>query len=159
MNQPQRAEELSPRYENGREMLIAGFSAHYGVANPAGIPAQWQRFGPSIGSMPGKIGGAAYGVIYNSNTEGFDYLTGVEVADTTALPGGFTHLSIPARRYAMFRHRGHVSMIRNTMQEICGTWLPKLDGEPGAPSFERYGDDFDPVTGLGIVEIWIPLKR
>jgi hypothetical protein len=28
-----------------------------------------------------------------------------------------------------------------------------------APSFERYGDGFDPVTGLGIVEIWIPLKR
>jgi AraC family transcriptional regulator len=159
MNQPQSAPELSPRYETSAEMLIAGLSAHYSTANAAGISAQWWRFAPSIGSMPGKIGTAAYGVIYNGDDDRFDYLTGVQVANSTALPTGFTHLSIPARRYAVFCHRGHVSNIRNTMEEICGTWLPELDGERGAPSFERYGDDFDPVTGLGIVEIWIPLKR
>lgn len=159
MNQPQSAPELSPRYEANAEMLIAGLSAHYSTANVAGIQAQWQRFAPSIGGIAGKIGTAAYGVIYGGDDDSIDYLTGVQVADSAALPTGFTHLRIPARRYAVFRHRGHVSNIRNTMEEICGTWLPKLDGEPGAPSFERYGDDFDPVTGLGIVEIWIPLKR
>jgi len=159
MNQPQSAPDLSPRYETGAEMLIAGLSAHYSTADASGIPAQWKRFAPSIGSMAGKIGTAAYGVIYDGDADSIDYLTGVQVADSAALPTGFTHLRIPTRRYAVFRHRGHVSNIRNTMEEICSTWLPKLDGECGAPSFERYGDDFDPVTGLGIVEIWIPLRR
>ncbi len=27
-----------------------------------------------------------------------------------------------------------------------------------APDFERYGEEFDPRTGTGGVEIWIPIK-
>jgi AraC family transcriptional regulator len=27
-----------------------------------------------------------------------------------------------------------------------------------APNFERYGPDFDPRTGTGVVEIWVPIK-
>jgi AraC family transcriptional regulator len=27
-----------------------------------------------------------------------------------------------------------------------------------APDFERYGEDFDPKSGTGNVEIWIPLE-
>jgi AraC family transcriptional regulator len=27
-----------------------------------------------------------------------------------------------------------------------------------APNFERYAEDFDPNTGMGGVEIWIPIE-
>jgi predicted transcriptional regulator YdeE len=37
---------------------------------------------------------------------------------------------------------------------------PRLDEPWGAdaPDFERYGEDFDAQTGLGGVEIWLPLS-
>jgi hypothetical protein len=28
-----------------------------------------------------------------------------------------------------------------------------------APNFERYGESFDPVTGNGGLEIWVPVKE
>ncbi|WP_227699737.1 GyrI-like domain-containing protein [Raoultella ornithinolytica] len=38
-------------------------------------------------------------------------------------------------------------------------WLPESGHEAAdAANFERYGAEFDPRTGTGGLEIWIPLK-
>jgi AraC family transcriptional regulator len=43
-------------------------------------------------------------------------------------------------------------------------WLPRSGHEVAhvvvdAPDFfERYGEDFDPKTGMGGIEVWIPIK-
>lgn len=59
----------------------------------------------------------------------------------------------------MFAHRDHVSAIRRSWHSIWNVWLPNsgchiADG----PSFERYGETFDPVPGTGEIEIWVPIK-
>lgn len=54
-----------PRFENGRTFLIAGLSQRYNSETSAGIPAQWQRFGPYLGHIPGQVGRVAYGVLCN----------------------------------------------------------------------------------------------
>lgn len=78
-----------PRYENARAYLIAGLTARYSQQSKAGIPAQWQRFLPHLGRVPGQVGKVAYGVCYNTDDTGqFDYLCGVEVADFARLPAG-----------------------------------------------------------------------
>ena len=42
---------------------------------------------------------------------------------------------------------------------IWSKWLPESGYEAAdAPTFERYGEEFDGVTGLGGVEIWLPIK-
>jgi len=150
----------SPRLEQGRALLIAGLTGRYGCEGPGGIPAQWQRFAEHIGHIPGEIGDVAYGVVLNSDDLGnFDYVSGVEVADFSDLPEGFVSVRLPARLYAVFHHAEHVSTIRRTMHTIYTQWLPELDYEPDdAPFFERYGPEFDPRTGEGGLEAWIPVK-
>ena len=150
-----------PRFETGRPMLIAGLGARYDCASSAGIPAQWQRFQPHFGHVPGQVGRVAYGVCCNSDDSGnFDYIAGVEVRDFSDLPAEFARLRLAAQRYAVFRHRDHISTIRRTVNTIWNTWLPESGHEAAdAPDFERYDEAFDPLTGNGGLEIWVPVKR
>ena len=124
-----------------------------------GIPAQWQRFEAHAGKVSGQIGSVAYGVCFRFDGEGgMDYMCGVEVAEGSEVPAAFSQFRITKQKYAVFRHRGHVSGIGNTWSAILSQWLPTsgftaLD----APQFEMYGREFDAHSGGGVVEIWIPV--
>jgi AraC family transcriptional regulator len=148
-----------PRFENGRALLIAGLGARYSGESSKAIPAQWQRFGPHIGYIPGQVGCVTYGVCCNSDDDGnFDYISGVAVSSFSDLPADLVRIRIPERRYAVFTHRDHVSTIRRTWNTIWSKWLPESGHQVAdAPDFERY-ENFDPEKGTGIIEIWIPLK-
>jgi AraC family transcriptional regulator len=153
-------ELAEPRFESRKAFLVAGLSVRYGYEScGGGIPAQWQRFAPYIGNVPGQIGSDAYGVRHNSDDNGLDYLCGVEVGEFSQLPPELSRLRVPANRSAVFTHSGHVSAIRSTWSTIWSKWLPKSGHQlADAPDFERYDSRFDPRTGNGEVEIWVPLK-
>ena len=148
------------RFETGKVLLIAGIAQRYTCETSAGIPSQWQRFVPHIGSIPGQIGKTAFGVRCNCDEDGnFDYLCGVEVPDFSTLAPGLSRVRIPAQKYAVFSHQEHVSTIRSTWTTIWTTWLPASGHElVDAPDFERYGEEFDPRTGTGGLELWVPIK-
>ena len=149
-----------PRFEDAKALLIAGLGERYTCETTAGIPALWQRFGPHIGTVPGQVGNIAYGVCCNGDGTGnFDYICGVEVSDFGRLPAEFARVRIAAQRYAVFSHRGHISTIRRTWNTILSQWLPNSEFKAAdAPDFERYDERFDPMTGNGVVEIWVPVK-
>src|SRR5262249_12526419 len=149
-----------PRFETAKPFLVAGLGERYTCESSKAIPAQWQRFQPYIGNIPGQLGRTAYGVCCNSDDEGgFDYIPGVEVSSFADLPAELSRVRIPAQRYAVFAHREHISAIRRTVHTIWSRWLPASGHEAAdAPDFERYDERFDPRTGLGGLEIWIPLK-
>lgn len=149
-----------PRFEDGKPFLVAGLSERYTSETCAAIPSQWQRFGDHFGNVPGQIGNVAYGVCYNADDTGnIDYLCGVEVGDFSALPAELSRLRISPQRYAVFSHREHISTIRRTWNTIWNQWLPASGHIPAdAPNFERYDEKFDPVSGMGGLEIWLPLK-
>jgi AraC family transcriptional regulator len=159
MNENQFASIAAPRFENPGTIRVAGISQRYNDQTSAGIPAQWQRFGPQIARIPALPGGAACGVLCNGDADGnIDYLCGVEVADFAAVPTEFARLTITPQRYAVFSHGGHVAEIRRVWHTIWNRWLPDSGTKVvEAPSFERYGASFNPVTGQGGFEIWIPL--
>ncbi len=49
--------------------------------------------------------------------------------------------------------------IRRTWFTIWNKWLPESGHQVAeAPEFERYGEEFDPRTGTGGLEIWIPIQ-
>ena len=148
-----------PRIVVGKTLLLAGLSERYDCDSSAGIPAQWQRFLPQLGTTPGQVGRVAYGVRFNHDDEGnFDYLCGVEVPDFSRLSRSVGRVRVPAHRYAVFAHRDHVSTIRRTHQTIWSSWLPQSPhAAADAPSFERYGEEFDAATGHGGLEIWLPI--
>jgi AraC family transcriptional regulator len=155
------AEIEAPRFENGKILLIAGIGERCTCQSSAGIPAQWQRFLPHFGSVPGQVGRTAYGVSCNQDDEGnFGYICGVEVSDFSKVPADWSRLRIAPQKYAVFAHREHISTIRSTWNTVWNKWLPESGYEVAdAPDFERYGEEFDPRTGTGGLEIWIPVKR
>ena len=75
------------------------------------------------------------------------------------LPAGFTSLELPARRYAVFPHTGPVSTLDKTIDTIWANWVPDCGLKiASAPCYERYSVEFNPDTGLGGMEIWVPLE-
>jgi AraC family transcriptional regulator len=148
------------RFETAGERSIAGLNNTYDAESRKNIPAQWGRFAPHIGRVPGQIGLATYGVCWNFRPECvFDYLSGVEVAESAKSPPDFTRVALPASRYAVATHEGHISQLPQTIDKIWTQWIPDSSLKPAkAPCFERYDENFDPHSGLGRVEIWIPLE-
>ena len=153
----------APRFENGKLLLIAGLRGHFTMAQFDGVPALWQRF-VSFGRVPGMIGSAYYGLCFPTS-DGIDYLCGVEVSAVSGLPAEFSHATIPAQQYAVFPHREHVSNLRHTLDNIWHKWFPGSGYQPvqpaaGAPAFfERYGEHFNPQTGMDDIEVWMPVRK
>ena len=150
----------SPRVTQGPALLLFGLSQHYGCQSNAAIPSQWDLFLPHLGNISGQVGKIAYGVVYNSDHAGnYDYLCGVEVTEFPSEPREFARLRISPQTYAVFRHRDHISSVNNTWKAIWNRGLADTGHQPAdAPAFERYGEEFDGRTGLGGLEIWIPIK-
>ena len=146
------------RFEDGKTMLIAGLSERCG--DNMNAPAQWQRFVPHIGNIPGQVGWITYGVLCNSDDTGnMEYMCGVEVSDFSRVPAELSRFRIPEQKYAVFFHAGHVSTIRQTWMTIFNKWLPESGYKAsGGPEFEKYAEVFNPATGADGVEIWIPIK-
>jgi AraC family transcriptional regulator len=151
----------APRFTTSKPLLIAGLGERYTWESGAAIPGQWQRFHQSVANFPGRIGPVACGVCCNADDAGnFDYITGVEVPDFSDLPREFSRVRIPEQKYAVFAHSDHVSTIRRTINTVWNQWLPASGLKAvDAPSFERYGENFDSLTGNGGLEIWVPVKE
>jgi AraC family transcriptional regulator len=152
----------APRFETSKPLLVAGIGDRINHQNNgAGIPSQWQQFHQKVGDIPDRVGNIAYGVCCNGDDSGnFDYIAGVEVSDFSDLPREFFRARIPEQKYAVFTHSEHISTIRRTVNTIWNHWLP-ISGfkAADAPNFERYDEKFDPATGNGGLEIWIPVRE
>ncbi len=159
MNEPATSATLVPCIVSGDAMLLVGLKKRYSEATSAGIPAQWQAFQPYIGNIERQIGTAAFGVLCNCDDEGnIDYLTAVEVSAFDDDKPELDLLRISPQTYAVFRHDRHVSEIRRTWKAIFATWSRTTKHKLlDAPQFERYGQNFDPESGNGDIEIWIPI--
>jgi len=150
-----------PYFENGRRMTIAGLREHYTSSSLDQIPALWRRLA-ARGAVPGRIGPVGHAVVFLS-ADGCDYLAGCEVAGVDDLPKELACVELPPRRYAVFSHDGHVAMLRHTFDAIMSIWLPQsglqIAGttDAGAYVLERYGEGFDPRSGLGDIQVWVPV--
>ncbi len=150
----------APRFETLKPTLFAGLVERYDCQSPAGIPGQWQRFQPYLGNISNQAGQDAFGVCYNFDEDGFfDYMCAVEVRDAADLPKEFQSLQTTMQKYVVFRHEDHVASIRATMSAIWSEWFPTSGYQAAkAPTLERYGPEFNGMTGTGGFEIWIAIE-
>ncbi|MFC4308742.1 GyrI-like domain-containing protein [Steroidobacter flavus] len=149
-----------PRFEQGNALLLAGIGARYKCDNKAGIPSQWKRFVPYLDHIPDQVGNTAYGVVYNVDDAGnMEYLCAAQVSDFARTPPELSTLRVSPQRYAIFKHREHISTIGDTLAAIWGQWMP-ASGHQAAdgPLLEVYGPEFDAKTGQGGLEVWVPIK-
>jgi AraC family transcriptional regulator len=149
-----------PRLETLPPLSLLGLVERYDCKSPSGIPDQWQRFSPYVGSIPHQAVRDAFGVCYNFDDAGkFDYLTGVVVQKQERSPFGLVKLDLPQHKYAVFSYGGHIAEIRAVISAIWSDALPNSGYEAiNGPTLEKYGPEFDPNTGLGGFEIWIAVK-
>lgn len=149
-----------PRIEKLAATHFAGIVERYECDSPAGIPDQWQRFLQYFGRIRNQAGRDAYGICYNFGDDGrFDYMTAVEVAPNAQQPFGLVQLDLPAQKYAVFAHGGHVAEIRGVIAAIWSEGLSSAGLEPASgATLEKYGERFDPATGQGGFEIWVAVK-
>lgn len=149
--------------KNVNSRVIAGINEIYASNKQFNAPAQWEKFSQYLGTLPAQKNNVAYGLCnILDNNEGIEYICGVEVTDTDNLPDSFVYKHVPEHTYAVFIHDGHVSTLRKTLDNIAQNWAPSSGYEkPEGENFffERYGEKFDPITGLGDIEIWIPVKE
>lgn len=149
----------APKFVDAKGLLIAGLNQTYTKETRIAIPQQWSRFVPMTEGIADAQGKTFYGVSWNTKPDcGFDYMTGFEATASNNLPPEFTSLKIESSRYAIFAHTGHVSAIPKTIDTIWTSWVPECGLETAkAPCLELYTSEFDPHTGMGGMEIWIPL--
>jgi AraC family transcriptional regulator len=147
------------RFEDSKPLLIAGVCRRYTYETMGEIPGQWAQFGPNFGSVPGQIGMVGYGVCSGGNS--FHYLSGAEVSQVAGLPDDYYAVRLPAQKYAVFPHAGHVSTLCETIDAATNKWLPQSGYKLGDACnfFERYSEEFDPQVAVGAMEVWVPIKE
>jgi AraC family transcriptional regulator len=153
-----------PRLQDRRALLMAGLQEHYTPETMNTIPVQWKRL--PFGRIPGQLGRMTYGVVFNLDEKSgeFDYFCGVEISTISPAHAQLKTYKSPQQKYAIFCHRDNVSRLRDSIHTIFNTWLPtsgQMLANPMATSpnlVEYYGENFDPESGTGDMEVWIPIK-
>lgn len=149
--------------EPGIEMQAAisaiGCTALYHYDAVSGIPGQWQRFMSDLRASSACVRAPPIGIATVVDADGaFEYTCAIEASATTDVPRGFMPVHVPARRCAVFPHDGHVSMLSRTYAAIYDR--ASLDGGlriADGPCVEQHRLSFDPRTGAGGVDLYVPL--
>lgn len=153
------------RFEHRDAMYLVGPRARLTQNAAQDIQIVWEQLVPHLGTIPEQIGTTDYGLCIgvDDSAQRFDYMAAIAMPVGTSVPTGWSQVSVPAQNYAVFPHTQHVSQVRHTIEKIFA-WLATADcqlAEQGAEKihfFERYGESFNPETGMDDIEIWLPLK-
>jgi len=147
------------RIERAPEIIIGGFSRPYKFTDVSEIPIQWASFAGQMSQVTQAAKADTFGVIYNGSAEQFDYLTGTEVSASQTLPESMISLRLQPQTYAVYPHHDNAATLAKTCEEIWSKKIPAAGYQPiQAPWFERYGESFEPTTGDGGLEVWIPIQ-
>jgi AraC family transcriptional regulator len=154
------AATLETRIEQRPVLTLVGTICDYAFADGdmlRALPMQWAAFAPRIPTPPSGEETTAFGVALPSEDPGcFRYMTAFPSAHGVKPPAGLSVVTVPAGSYLVFPHDGHVSTLNKTVSAACAGRRPAQ----GLPSFlEYYGPGFDQETGLGDIEVWLPLAE
>jgi AraC family transcriptional regulator len=152
----------TPHIEKEDALTIVGLSEPCSFDSVVKIPGLWQRFmSQYYAAIAAKTTEIPVGVSYAAGDEGgFQYVCGVEVTRANGKPKELVTLELPARPYAVFEHRDHISRLTETYRKIWNEALPAVGRVVAdAPIVERFNPRFDTRTGEGGVQLWIPLER
>ena len=152
-----------PAVFDGAPILLLGRQERYSLTDlHQHIPVHWAWFGPRIVEIGGRLGDDTFGLCSDSTDEAMSYFCGVRIPVIVPTPPDLVTIAVPALRYTVFPHTGPVDSLSQTIVAAFGKALPAAGFAPyraaGVPDLlERYGPDFNPQTGLGTIEIWIPV--
>jgi predicted transcriptional regulator YdeE len=158
-----------PRLEHFGPVTLVGVQRPHMRAQDAerifkSVTAQWEEY---MALRPAPLGLYSYG-IYPRLADGatiVDYFCGAPAASTGDLPPGFSTRVLPELYCAVFQYREHITKLVEFVQMIIGTVLPMAglemapDGADAPEFIERFGASYNPGTGMGGLEVLVPLKE
>lgn len=151
---------MQPQFVTKPAFTVVGLLIHTTPMAPE-IPQLWEQFVPRMAEIAHEAEpGVTYGLMghYDQETGMFDYMAGNVVEKVADLPAGMTRWEVPANTYAVFETT--LPTIGEAFGYIYNTWLPTSGYQPvAAPSFERYGESFNPDDGNSTLEIYIPVEK
>lgn len=156
---------LSPTFIELGEKKVVG-CAIYTSGTQTDFPNIWDVFMKRIKDIPNVLNPTVnyavefYGTEFMSESKWF-YMPCVEVSSFDEIPMIMVAKSIPAARYAVFKHVGIVSGIPDLYSRIYKEWLPSSDFELAFDfDMELYDERFtemdDPES---VMEIYIPVRE
>lgn len=149
---------FDPATKSCRARHFVGRQARYSAATRPGISGHWARFNTEDPEFQGQLPGAGYGVVHGFTDDGeWNHLCGYEVKRPVSAPNGYTAVTVPAADYAVFSVNEHITAIDQVMTGILD-WIAASDRElADGATLERYGPEFDPETGGGGFDVWVPI--
>ena len=147
-----------PTLQDMPAITVAGYAMPSSQARINEIPPVWEKFNRALDPAILDLK-ATYGICYDTTPDG-DFIYMAAAGDIGAdLPDGMTRYTIPAGRYAVFEHKGHVSDMPRMFNTIWNKVMPDSDLTPrDAPEYELYDHRFDPQTGRGTLVVAIPVE-
>jgi AraC family transcriptional regulator len=149
-----------PQFKRLGSLKLVGLAAPCSFDETIRIPAQWQRFmSIHYADIPNKLGGKPIGVCEPPDDDGcFRYVCATEVKAFDSRSPELSYFELEPRTYAIFAHHDHVSTIFDSYSAIWNEALPAAARKVAdGPVLEFHSDAFDPDTGLGGLQICIPL--
>ncbi|WP_135550474.1 GyrI-like domain-containing protein [Paenibacillus cymbidii] len=139
------------------------------------IAKLWARFGKRIPEIAGEIGSRSFGLMLqnpaNESSMCFDYTAAVQIGlDDTAVsdvsvPEGLVCIDVPAARYLVLTHRGHLDGLGESFRYFWGNWLPnhpfEYDGgvATGKYEFEFYDQRYTrPDDPNSEIDLYFPIR-
>jgi AraC family transcriptional regulator len=154
---------MEPRIVRRSAFQVIGMAGRFTPATNSRIPELWARFVSRIPDVPQRRGAHTLGLCLDAAPDaadevGFTYVAGVEVERLERVPDGMMALTVPANTYAVFTHSGHIARLPDTVRQVWGHWLPASSyRHVPAPDFEWYDERWDPRSGEGDVDIYVPI--
>lgn len=157
----------TPQFKTLGPIVIAGLTVPMRDDAATALPQLWQQFVPYLGRLSQQVKPEGYGVCIRPDTSTWDfyYMAGCAVWDTQDLPSELKSITLPTQDYAIFTHNGHVSELHQAISAIFDTWLPTSNfnhavREKNSVHFvEFYGAEFNGETGMGGMEVWLPVIK
>jgi AraC family transcriptional regulator len=149
-----------PRLRPLGSLKLVGLAAPCSFDETIHIPAQWQLFMSTYhDEIPNKLEGMPIGICEPPDDDGcFRYVCAAEVKAFDGRSPELTYFETDPRTYAVFAHSDHVSTIFDTYSAIWNEALPALARKVAdCPVLEFHNNAFDPDTGLGGLQICVPL--
>jgi AraC family transcriptional regulator len=162
----QRRETMQPTLVHRPAFHVIGMAGRFTPATTSRIPELWERFarGP-MDTVPHRRGHHTLGVCVDADPAtieeaGFTYVAAVEVDRLDHVPPGMIAMTVPANTYAVFTHSGHISRLPDTVKQVWGRWVPSSPyAHVPAPDFEWYDERWDPTTGEGEIDLYVPVAE
>lgn len=154
------ARSPSPQIKSLPSLKLVGLAAPCSFRETVHIPAQWQKFMSSFyDDIPNKLERIPIGMCQPPDDDGsFRYVCAAEVKAFYGRLADLSYFETRAGTYAVFAHNDHVSTIFDTYTAIWNEAFSALARKVAdGPVLEFHNDAFNPDTGLGGLQIYVPL--